>query len=42
MDRHSYEIQIRELTEKIQYLESYEAENEKLKKYIKRLQVSII
>ncbi len=39
LDRHSYEIQIKELTEKLLSDESCRGENEKLKEFIRRQSV---
>lgn len=36
LDRHSYEVQIKELTEKLAESSSYRNENDKLKEYIRR------
>ena len=36
LDRHSYEILIKELTEKNNFLAGFKLENEKLKEFIKR------
>ena len=36
MDRHSYEVQIKELTQQISDENSYKAENAKLKDFVKK------
>ena len=36
LDRHSYEVQIKELTEKLAESSNYRNENDKLKEYIRR------
>lgn len=41
LDRHSYEVLIKELTEKNQYLANFKAESEKLKEFIKKQSVEM-
>lgn len=36
LDRHSYEIQIKELSQKIEEMDSLKSENSKLKEFIKK------